>query len=350
MNFFILILFVIIICSCSPKRVGGWCDYISKSQTDVIKGIFIIIVFYSHILGYIEKSGYTFSVKYDGIYLFFIRHIGQLMVVMFLFYSGFGVMSSLEAKKSIYIKTFLCKRILPTLANFSIAVVFFLISGLLLNHSFKFSRILLSLIGWESIGNSNWYIFTILLCYIGFYLSYLASPKRVALLSFLFSVFIIIILSFYKPSYWYNTILAFNAGIFFKKHTKKIQYYINNHYDKCLCFILIWGIFFIISKLNIHYIGYNLYSIAFALLIVLLCWKIRIRNSLLQWFGIHLFPLYIYQRLPMMLLYEFEGGYIPKNHTYIYIISCFIITIIIAYLYKFWQIKEISINCKKLIR
>ena len=40
------------------------------------------------------------------------------------------------------------------------------------------SRILLSLIGWKSIGNSNWYMFDILLLYVLTYVAFKVTKKQ----------------------------------------------------------------------------------------------------------------------------------------------------------------------------
>ena len=82
--------------------------------------------------------------------------------------------SLLQLKKrgNVYLDTFLQKRILPTLVNFDIAVLFFVIVGLLLGNTFSLKQIALSFIAWDSVGNSNWYIFAILVCYTVFLLSF----------------------------------------------------------------------------------------------------------------------------------------------------------------------------------
>ena len=47
---------------------------------------------------------------------------------------------------------------------------------------------------------------------------------------------------------------------------------------------------------------YNILSVLFAFIVVQITMKIKISNSILCWLGINLFPLYIYQRIPMILL------------------------------------------------
>lgn len=56
----------------------------------MIKGIFAIVVFLAHASSYIKLSG-SFE---DIIFSKVIYAIGQTMVVMFFFYSGYGILES----------------------------------------------------------------------------------------------------------------------------------------------------------------------------------------------------------------------------------------------------------------
>ena len=84
----------------SPKDGGNYIsDYMSVDKTMAIKGIFIIIVFFSHFNSYA-----TFRSALDLAYLEDFSKIGQRMVAMFMFYSGYGVMESVKKKNMGYVK------------------------------------------------------------------------------------------------------------------------------------------------------------------------------------------------------------------------------------------------------
>lgn len=169
----LLLIGVLLLClyRIEPQLSGFNGDYLSKGSTNSIKGIFILLIVVSHSLGYIHSGAYRFSSIGDGILLWIIGHLGQLVVVMFLFYSGYGVSESYKRKGPDYVKGFPRRRILTTLLNFDVAIVAFLLLGLLLGTPMSAKQVLLSFVGWESVGNSNWYIFVILLCYVISYLS-----------------------------------------------------------------------------------------------------------------------------------------------------------------------------------
>lgn len=67
-------------------------DYLSKEQTGAVRGIFTCIIFFSHLKQYI-----TFEMSIDVLYGSILGYIGQLMVVIFFFYSGYGIAQSVQS-------------------------------------------------------------------------------------------------------------------------------------------------------------------------------------------------------------------------------------------------------------
>ena len=67
--------------------------------------------------------------------------------------------------------------------------------------------------------------------------------------------------------------------------------------------------------------------------------KLQINSKALSWLGKHLFPLYIYQRIGMIILSEYDGGVFIHDNPYFYILSCALITLIFGWTYKYIQIK-----------
>ena len=120
---------IILLCLFGLKiqRKGFFGDFLSIDQCNAIKGVFILTVFIRHSLQYILRSGYLFTTFPDKLFLQIDRELGQLIVVMFLFYSGFGVMESICKKKMDYVHSMPKRRILTTLLNFDIAIFFFFI-------------------------------------------------------------------------------------------------------------------------------------------------------------------------------------------------------------------------------
>ena len=137
-------------------------DYLSKESTTAINGIFVFLVFLCHAIGYVTVDP-SIDVQWTTMH----SYMGQLVVVPFLFFSGYGIMCSIKAKGTTYVKGMFKKRFLPLLLHFDIAVfLYFLLNLIFIKRSYSLKDTLLAFLTWTSIGNSNWYIGAMLLLYI----------------------------------------------------------------------------------------------------------------------------------------------------------------------------------------
>lgn len=298
-------------------------DYLSRETTTSIKGIFILMVFFSHFNSYIEYTNY-----FDKLYLIPFNIVGQGMVSMFLFYSGFGIMEQIKNKNN-YIKTFPVKRILNVLFQFMIAVLLYAILNIIIREPFSFVQLLKSLIGWESIGNSNWYIFVILYMYVITYFSFILSKRNykiaVSLISISTIIYIIVMCYIaHKGIWWYDTALLYPLGILYSIYKKNIDKYIKKNYIFIITLLVMLIGFW---KIDISIIK----NIIFGLIILLLSVNIKLGNRFLSFCGKYLFEIYVLQRIPMIILDKV--GFLD-TYPYIAFSICFGITIILSYGFK----------------
>ena len=163
--FLVLVLFLLLFQSRINEKDSVSFYSFDREQTTSIKGIFAVIIFLSHVRGYITTS----DVWYNYGYNFTLNQIGQLMVVMFLFYSGYGIVASAK-NNSAYFQRFPIKRIAKTWFHLAVCVILFLIMQLALSNYYSLGDVLLAFIGWTSIGNSNWFMLVILILYIATYI------------------------------------------------------------------------------------------------------------------------------------------------------------------------------------
>ena len=313
-------------------------EALSIEQCNAIKGISILLVFISHASQYVSASGYQFSMPGDDVFLIIKSSIGQLCVVMFFFYSGYGIQWSIKKKGKLYVKDMLKRRILTTLVNFDIAVVFFVITNLLLGNEMPLKRVLMSLFAWDSTGNSEWYIFDILSLYAITYISSLMTSNNRIRFCLLLSMTLILIYVLYllKGSWWYNTIFSYPAGVFMAMNKERLIGLVKKYFWPILFGLIALFLFLWVFRKSNHMI-YSTASVAFAFGIVALTTRIRIQNRYLIWLGMNLFPVYIYQRLPMLTLNELCPSLVSVYPIAFYLIS-FLITIIIAASYRFWRL------------
>lgn len=334
----VILLFLVLLAKSRPTR---WNEhYIGKETTSTINGLFIWLVFMSHFTQYLPSGAGNLVGD----------NLGQLVVVMFLFYSGYGCAVQYLAKGELYLRSFPRKRILPTLINFDIAVCAFVIVGILLGKSLTVRQVLLSFICWDAVGNSNWYIFVIILCYALFWLSAGVLKRKVdiirggqiwqVILILLLSVSVIA-LSRVRPLFWCDTMMAFGAGAVFGLNRSRVEEFLKKNYLVCfvsavILFVSVVYIPFVGKK---YWIAHNIKSLAFAAMVVMVTMKISVDNALLRWSGEHLFPIYIYQRIPMIVFSTLFPAAFQDAHCWIYFLLSAIISVVIASLYPYFQVK-----------
>lgn len=92
MFIFLIITFLTVFVGMKAVKPGEFnTDYISRDQSTAINGLFTVLVFLSHVCNYISLDG-----NFDKPYSTFKSYLLQMVVVPFLFYSGFGIMESIK--------------------------------------------------------------------------------------------------------------------------------------------------------------------------------------------------------------------------------------------------------------
>lgn len=328
---FILLIFFLV-CIYKVEYIGKYNyyrDYLSKEKTTAIKGIFILLVFLSHFGSYVQLNN-----SIDIPYIKLRSLWGQTIVTLFLFYSGYGVLESIKKNKN-YVNTIPVTRFLKVLINFDLAVILFWIVQSLLGKKYSAKRIFLSFIGWDGIGNSNWFIFSILCTYIFTYIAFKVYKKNtikaivaVTLLTLIFMGF----LSIYKEPYWYDTILCYVFGMWYSLFKEKIEKLVQETNLTYLFSLFISILVFILShKYLKNFFMYELWILSFVVISVLITMKIALNNKILQWLGNNLFGLYILQRIPMIVLKFYN---LHKLNVYLYFGLSFLVTIIMTIIFN----------------
>ncbi len=300
-------------------------NYMSINTTTCIKGIFVFFILLSHSIQYVNYNN-----KIDILYNLFQNKMGQLIVCMFLFYSGYGIYESIKKKGESYIKRLPKDRILKLLIHFDIALIFYYILGLVIGTKYGLKQMVLSLIGWDSLGNSNWFIFAILVCYFISYLCFSLIKKDRISIAFVtaFSIVYILFMKEVKPTFWFDTILCYPLGMIFSYCREWIERkFLNNNIIYYVLLILMSCVFlFFIKYQNIYTLLLN--SMVFSILVVLITYKIDINNKILLWLGKNVFNIYILQRIPMTLLSHFFN--LPS---YVFVLLSILIVVIISILF-----------------
>lgn len=322
----ILIVLLLLVTLFGAKwKSSGHSDYLGKAQTTAIKGIFAVIILYSHLRGYLPPR---LSDSYDYWYYFTLDGLGQFMVVMFLLYSGYGIMEALKIKRAEYTKTFLTHRVGKIWIMFIIAVALFVILNLILGIEHDPVKYITCWIGWDDIGNSNWFVFDIIILYLLTYIALLISNTRnwnlkvVTIIVYVLTFCVAIALNISsKGSCWYDTIMAYPTGMLYSIYKKPIETFIKRikwitALLSSIFILFCCKYFFLAHKLVSGAIAESIYNAAyftvtvftssvFAVIVLLLTMRLKLDNKILQWLGVNAFAIYLLQRISMIIATHF---------------------------------------------
>ncbi len=299
----VLLLVFGVLCLWGIKFSGYHDDFLSKTDTTPIKGIFTMLILYSHIRGYIQPSDAWYNAYYSTI----LDYLGQLIVAMFFFYSGFGIWESFKRKPG-YVHSFFKNRFLKTLLHFDIAVAIFILVQLLIPITYSPKEYLLCWIGWESVGNSNWFIFVILSLYL-IALAALFLQKRSGRGGIVWSIlaaaglWVLLRIVADRPTWWVDTMAAFPLGLIAGKYKNVLLSLLGRKGAPYLLTAASLTLFLLEYK----FAGIDIYGGAaclFCILVVFCSSWIKIGNPVLDWLGKNAFTIYIIQRLPMIVCSE----------------------------------------------
>lgn len=323
-------------------------DYIDKPQTESVKGIFTILILFSHMRGYIAGGG---NMQYSCIFNAAMLAFGQMVVVMFLFYSGYGVMEALKRNRGVYTRTFMKKRFLKVWLMFVAAVVLYLVLSLISGVRYSPREYVLCWIGYESIGNSNWFVFDILVLYLATYAGMRISDRlksglgTIAMLTcFLSFLVMTALVAAGKQAYWFDTIMAYPVGMLYSYDKEKIERYAASwrRWSAAMCCtaIVFAAIYLVGSLANRGDIladnnparqaamsANHIFSAPlFAVAVVLLTMRIKFDNRVLRWIGINAFSIYILQRLVMIA----AAGCGLNEHGLVFALTVIPVTMVVA--------------------
>ena len=319
--------------------------YVSRERTCMINGIFIWIVFMSHMQGY-----QSLATAWDRPVLEVIGRMGQTMVATFLFFSGYGIMASLQRKGILYSKQLITHRFCKVLLHFAVAVALFWGIQYAMGIRYDAVRVLSSFYAWSSIGNSNWFIFITLAAYLIIALNNMLLRRwggAVVAGGVALSFLMLIPLLLHKGDYWVDSCLCIPAGMFFCLYRERVEEKVR----ACRCPVWLLGAVLSVAgvmlyrglalQVTLRTIGEvpllvlvlvrNVGCIVFAHGVCFFFAGVRFARvpAFLVWSGgAALFYLYIFQRIPMLVG---KHGGMHVAYPLAYQVGCAICSLVIAW-------------------
>ncbi len=332
MLIYIIILLILVVGGITAKGKNEFfADYLCPKNTSTVNAIFSVLIFFSHGVQYVTLKGALNAPYYD-----MRSFLGQIVVVTYLFFSGYGIMESITKKGKPYVKSMPWNRLFGLWYQFALVVLLFIGTNLVLGKSMTLKKTVLAFTGITSVGNSNWYMFATFVLYIFVFLAFTVSGKRrglgVAILSLLTIGYVVVLneTEWLLPCF-YNTILCFPLGMAYSLAKPKVDGLLMKNDGVWLtAFVATVTAFLYCSQNRIGNRGMELaFYLLASLLVVLFMMKVQIRSTVLDWFGSHIFSFFILQRIPMIVLKEL--GFAGKPH--LFLVVSFFGTVLLATLF-----------------
>lgn len=266
--------------------------------------------------------------------LFPFRKAGILIVGIFFFLSGYGLMYSLKNKTD-YLCGFLKKRLGALLLPTGLVCLCLLIV-LMAQNSSVIGGNPINLI-WEIFSSINWYVWEVLGCYLVFYLVFRFVRIEWGIPALLAVCFIFIIICYLGgvSNPWYGSTMCFPLGLLAGEYEKPFMRWCNIGRYKNVVLLLILGcsitMFFILPERSFlgAVVSRNISSVCFVLLVLILLQKIRVGNSASRFLGKISFEVFLIHPL-VIQIYHSDLVYLKNN--IIYVIAVIITSILLGLL------------------
>ena len=323
LDLLIIPMLICLVSSWSLRKKDQDTAFFSRTQTASINGVFVLMILIRHFSEYIKVG------QLDWILGKGQRYLDQLIVVSFMFFSGYSFALQ-QARSSSYIKK-LPKKILSLWLMLIITVLAHLCVQYVLGTTYDLSTILFSMIGYRKVGNSNWYIVAIALLWLLSFIAYSQKRLRPQVLLALLLVLYMIVFANLKgvQVVMYNTVLAYLLGILFHDHEGNITGALARRKPlfsaaaALSALLLVGGIFF-----HEPFPVYEIWIISACVFLVLFCLKVKMDSPFFSFLNRYSLEIYLVQRMPMLAL----QGKVQPNLLYFILVAA--LTMALALVWK----------------
>lgn len=309
-------------------------DYLSNKSTKSLKGLLALLIIFHHISQKVT-TGENFSN---------FEYMGRYIVALFFFLSGYGLYFQ-YSNNATYMENFLKKRLVRIFIPFFVFIVIYVIYratlGEVVNIDFFLSF-------WKDHSNiiyNGWFINSIIVLYVIFYVSFERKDSKIAEYKLVFLTLVYIFWKAYQGhgDWEYVSIMVFLLGVFWMKNRVSIDKFIEkNYFIFLVSFSILMYAFHhyedIMKNIGItnKYVYYgivgNLCTMVFVVYFLLLTNKLNFSNKYLDFLGGISFEIYMIHGLVMHYIGKF---FVSSNvNDVLYTVVVLFISIVSAYYIK----------------
>ncbi|MBR6706714.1 MAG: acyltransferase [Clostridia bacterium] len=227
-----------------PK--GEWNgDYTSREQTGALRGAAALGVMLHHMAQKTCAPWNPSAFIVHGLDVFL--DIGYIFVSVYFFLSGLGLYKRLRSKQD-YLKAFFRRRVLPLAVAFYLSEWICLAVRLLMGERMKTADILWNLTGLRLANPNAWFMVTLPLFYLFFWLAFRFSRSEKAAILKVFALVVAYTVGcafvdhqdvwWIRGEWWYNSVILFPLGLLYARHEEKLTAAFKKRHALWLCFSL----------------------------------------------------------------------------------------------------------------
>lgn len=235
--------------------------------------------------------------------MYFLVAIGQLCVVPFLFFSGYGITERVKASGMDYVNGMPKKRVWPFYLNSLPVAVAWVIYGAFIPSIVYPYDALSQLTFWRGIDfGPCWYNFCIIVLYLTTFVAFKVvrgknAPRWSECIVWLLSLGYVLGMAWVRPEepWWFDTALAYPFGVTFSLHREQLIPLMRKTFWPLL--LLTFAAIVGFKMLPRHDLMHNVYGMCFMVFLLAIMLKVRFGNPVLNWIGARAFPIYMYHLL-----------------------------------------------------
>ncbi len=328
----LLVLLILWGCKWFPK--GSWNEEsLSLYQMKALQGFCSVCVMIHHIGQKTCAPWLPSEVITPGLDAFV--PIGYLLVGIFLFCSGFGLYKSYVEKPD-YLQEFFGRRCLVPILTLLLTTIAMVSVRAGLGEEIAFSGPF-RLTGPIMLNGYSWFVYTLLILYVLFYLAFkhCKSEKVATLFVFIGVLLYVFFCNWWAyGTWWYNSALLFVVGMFFAQHETGLIRHMRKYYKCYLPLSLIATcILFVLGEYTQNAFVQMPAACAFVILLVLLGMKIKIGNKALTLLGGLTLDFYLLHGVFLQVFGYNEAVYNPTQikNVALLVLVVFLCTLLTAY-------------------
>ena len=346
-------------------------DFYTLKTAKVLQGTVAVGIILHHLVQEVTDYGAVWKGPITHM-----NYMGILFTSVFFFSSGYGLLKSYETKPD-YLEGFLEKRLPTVLIPFLASnIIYFFAYGVYGGRIHRVTDTVTSLVGFTLLNTNTWFLVEIILFYVVFYVLFKRMKKtECALWSMVGFVFFIMVISlllghdkseinghWFMGEWWYNSTIVFAVGMLVARYEKNVLEFAKKNY-KWLFPVILLGFagMYILSEYMVQNVGYyceweghrgylekslsalvqSATGILFALVMIMVCMKVRFYNKVIAFLGKISLALYIiHDLIKQTVLNKYEDIADPLFFLLVLVsslIAAYILHLVNENLIKVWR-------------